>query len=216
MVYDDYLIRMIRQGAAVLARIAGLKKSGDYQDALQEIHQNQELLFGMDPSLIRLSDDESLYSALSARVEGNPEQLELAADLFIEEGDILRRQGNAEESDAAYGRALLLLLRLAGRPDSSNTAAVSKKAGDVFGRMDPAGVPSALLFDLFCHFENAGEYKKAEAVLGRLSSRPDVRTDALRESRLFYRRMLDVDPGRLSAQGMSRKYLQGRLREIPG
>ena len=92
MLSDDYLIRMIRQGVAVLARIVGLKKAGDYQEALQEVDQSLEQILGLDVELIRSLDDESLYRILTKNEQLDLERLGFLADLFKEEGDILNLQ----------------------------------------------------------------------------------------------------------------------------
>src|SRR4030043_528717 len=107
---EDYLIRMIRQATDVIARIIGLRKSGDYRDAFQEIDQNLEQLFGMDPKLIRLLDDESLYRNLSANEQLNMERLEFIADLFREEGELFQLQGKIPESENSYARSLSFYL----------------------------------------------------------------------------------------------------------
>jgi hypothetical protein len=214
MVYDDYLIRMIRQGAAVLARVIGLKKSGSYPDALQEIDRNLEQLFGLDDRLLRLLDDESLYHTLSSREEITADRLEFAADLFKEEGEILQLQGKPEESDAAYGRSLSLFIKLENLHSPSPPAAASQKIEEILDRMNASRLSDPMLFEVFCRFENECKYAKAEGILNLLASRPAAATDACRERKLFYQRLLILEPGVLSAQGMSRKYLHDRLKEL--
>jgi tetratricopeptide (TPR) repeat protein len=214
MVYDDYLIRIIRQAAAVFARILGLKKSGDYQDALEEIYHNLEQLFGLDTKIINLLDDESLYSHISQNEHNILEGVKFAADLFNEEGKILILQSNLLESDSSFSRSLSLYLKIDSNNDPLNPIEVSQMIDEIIQNINVSSLPSKTLFELFCYLENKGKYAKAEEILIALSSRPEDKVDAVREMKLYYERLLDKGSKELDAQGMSLKLLQEKIKDL--
>jgi hypothetical protein len=215
MLSDDYLIRIIRQAAAVIARIIGLKKSGDYQDALEEIHHNVEQLFGLDIKIINLLDDESLYTQLSQQEQINPEVVKFAADLFKEEGEIYKLRNNIAESDISMSRSLSLYLKIDVNNDPSQPVEVSDIIEEIIKNNSISTLPGKTLFDLFCHLENRGFYAKAEKILLALSADPEAKADAIRELKLFYARLLKKDSKELAAQGMSLTRIRKKAGELP-
>ena len=193
MLSDDYLLRMISQATAVFARIIGLKKSGDYQDALREIDQNLEQLLGLDVKLIRLLDEESLYRNLSTNEQTNLARLELIADLFKEEGGIYKLQGKMPESHSAFIRSLTFYLQMDANKDPSHPMEISQKVDEVISNIDYSDVTGKTLFDLFCYFENELKYAKAENILKILTTRSGDAADAEREMKSFYGRLLEKE-----------------------
>ncbi len=214
MLSDDYLLRIIQQAAIVFSRILGLKKSGDYADALIEIDQNLEQLLGLDGKLIRLLDEESLYRNLSADEQTNLVRLEFIADLFKEEGEILRLQGKMPESLGAFIRSLTFYLQIDANKDPSHPVEISRKVDEIIQNIDPSDLSSKTLFDLFCYFENEGKYAKAEKILIALSARSGDKEDAERELKSFYERLLEKEPSELSAQGITRKYIREKVKGL--
>ena len=127
MFSDDYLIRMIRQATAVFARIIGLKSAEQYQEALQVIDQTLEQLFGIDAEIIRLLDDESLYTLLMKNEVLDLEKLGFIADLFKEEGDIQKLQNQNNESINCYIRSLNYYLMIGINSETSHPIRIISK-----------------------------------------------------------------------------------------
>jgi hypothetical protein len=86
MLSQDYLIRIIRQATAVIAKIIGLKEAGQYQEALQVIDQTMEQAWGMNADMVNLLDDESLYKVLTINEVLDLDRLGIIAELFTEKG----------------------------------------------------------------------------------------------------------------------------------
>jgi len=214
MFSEDYLLRIIRQATDVVARIIGLRISGDYRDAFQEIDQNLEQLFGLDPKLIRLLDDESLYRNLSANEQLNLERLGFIADLFREEGELFQLQRKIPESESAFVRSLSFYLIMDGNIDPSHPLEVSQKINEIIQKIDINILPDKTLFELFCHFENEEKYADADGMLNILCARPGANADAVREMKSFYSRLLEKASTELSAHGMSRAAIQDKLQEL--
>ena len=90
MIRDDYLMRLVRQLAEALARIAGLRKAGLLDQAGEELDAAFASLGGIDPLLARDGDAAFLLSLVQ-----DPSRREAMARL-LEERDALR----AARSDA--------------------------------------------------------------------------------------------------------------------
>jgi hypothetical protein len=81
---DDYLMRLVRQLAEALARIAGLRQAGLLDQAAAELDAAFASLGGIDPLLARHGDAALLLSAVQ-----DPSRREALARL-LEERDALR------------------------------------------------------------------------------------------------------------------------------
>jgi plasmid stabilization system protein ParE len=105
MYRDDYLLRMIEQLAAAIARLAGLNDRGDHDQALAAADRLwNELLDG--PGGIPDGLDSRTLAALLRR----PAQVKLAHQIACEQARALAGKGDAVAAAAQYRRALELLL----------------------------------------------------------------------------------------------------------
>jgi tetratricopeptide (TPR) repeat protein len=214
MFSEDYIIRMIRQAIGVLARIIGLKSAGQYQEALRDIDQALELVLGMDANIIRLLDDESLYKILTKNEGLDLEKLDLLADLFKEEGDIQKLRGQNIESINCYVRSLNYYLMISINSENSHPMDISQKINELLQKLEPHDFNGTTLLNLFCNYENAGEFAKAEAMLSRLAARNHSEVNVVDEMESFYKRLIEKSPEELSAGGMSQTQVQNKLKEL--
>ena len=84
MIREDFVMRMVRQLAAALARIAGLRRAGLLEEAAQELDAAFASLGGIDPLLVRDGDATFLLSLVQ-----DPARRE-ALSRLLEERDALR------------------------------------------------------------------------------------------------------------------------------
>lgn len=103
MIERDYLMRLVQQLAAALARIFKLKEQEQYDLALLETDKAFTELLGMNREVLVAFD-----SAMLARLLGHHERIKTAAALFQAEGEIQQRCANAEQARASFQRALEL------------------------------------------------------------------------------------------------------------
>ena len=89
MIRDDYLMRLVRQLAEALARIAGLRRAGLLDQAGEELDAAFASLGGIDPLLARDGDAAFLLSLVQ-----DPSRREAMARL-LEERDALRAARSA-------------------------------------------------------------------------------------------------------------------------
>src|SRR5262245_5972732 len=99
---QDYLMRLVEQLAAVIARMLGLRKSGRAADALVEAERGYDLL-GLPTGLI-----EVLSAPAIAELLASPEKVRMVADLLDEEAAALEALGDPR---AARKRELAAELR---------------------------------------------------------------------------------------------------------
>jgi tetratricopeptide (TPR) repeat protein len=214
MFSEDYIIRMIRQATGFLARVIGLKTAGQYQEALRDIDQALELILGMDAEIIRLLDDESLYKILTNNAGLDLEKLRLLADLFKEEGDIQKLMGQKTESINGYVRSLNYYLMISINSETSLPIEITQRIDELLQKMEPHDLNGMTLLNLFCFYENAGEYANADEMLNRLSARNDSGVNVVDETRSFYKRLIEKSPQELFKGGMSSTRVLNKLKEL--
>jgi hypothetical protein len=104
VIRDDYLMRQIKQAAQALARLLGLRKAGEYDKALELTEELYESL-GIPRGLHDVVDSPTLASMLRS-----PDNMRLAAHLFVEEGHIFKAKGDPLAAFKCYRRAHELIL----------------------------------------------------------------------------------------------------------
>lgn len=104
MYREDWIIRLIRQFAEALARMAGLRKAGDFRQALEAADRLYDEL-GIPRDLVDVVDTPTLASMLR-----RPDKIRAAAMLLWEEGHIFKAKGDPLTAFAKYRRAHELFL----------------------------------------------------------------------------------------------------------
>jgi len=115
MIERDYLMRMIAQLSAVIARILFAKNAQNYAEAQQLAQNAYEQLLGLNGELV-----EQMDAATLAMLLGEKEKIKALATLLREEGEILHLQGNALNGNAKYEKALALFQEARRQPMSQD------------------------------------------------------------------------------------------------
>jgi tetratricopeptide (TPR) repeat protein len=212
MLSDDYLVRKIMQFASVIARIFGLKMGGQYPAALEVIDQSLGQLLGNSGELANLLDDESLFRILTKNEAMDYEQLRFIADLFTEKGDILKLQKQYAESNLCYLRSLSYYVMMGN--EASPQKEISPRIEELIVNLADWSIPEITLNNLFCYYENEGEYAKAEKILKRLAACSAAALDVQYETTTFYQRLLLKSPSELAAGGMDKKRIRVKLKRL--
>jgi hypothetical protein len=186
---EDFILRMIRLATAALAQIIGLKKSGQYLQALQAVDQALEEVLGLKADLIRAMDDESLLSALTQQNRLDTDRLIILADLFTEEADILSRQGKPAASQASALRALNFYLDVVLEWGPERVSAKFEKIDELVAILGDPTLPPQTCFALYFYYVQVGELPAARRMLEKLKTDPDWRDDALLEEAELERRL---------------------------
>ena len=107
MLRQDYILRLIEQAAAALARAFAALAGKQYDMALAELSQ----AFNAASKLDRRSFD-ALDTRTVARLLGSPEQLRMVARVLAAEAEVHEQQGNRLTARRCLQRARELLLEL--------------------------------------------------------------------------------------------------------
>jgi hypothetical protein len=178
---EDFILRMIRLATAALAQIIGLKKGGQYPEALQAIDQAFEEVLGLKADLIRAMDDESLLSALTQQDRLDTDRLVILAELFYEEADILSRQGKHNSSQASALRALNFYLDAVLDWGEERISQKYEKIENLVATLGEQTLDPQTCFALYFYYVQVGEIPAARRILGLLKGVPDWRDEALLE-----------------------------------
>ena len=102
---DDYIIRMIKQLGAFLARIAGRRQAKDFEGAIAEAGKGWDELLGYPREIADVLDSHTLASMLT-----QPDRMRAAAQLLIEEGRAYAGKGDPPRAATCFVRAWELYL----------------------------------------------------------------------------------------------------------
>jgi hypothetical protein len=212
MFSEDYILRMINQAILALLYLARLRKSRQYQQAQQVIDQSLEELLGLRADLLKQLDDEVIFRMLTMHEQLDIERVEVIADLFKVEGDILVDQNRQAEGMQSYLRALNFYLE-AGLSDQPGklSPALTQKIESLAGLPDIMPLPDDIQWSLFNYYELYAEYAKADATLTELANRPGVYVDLQPEMIAFYQRLLALPPAVLARNRLERAIIQAKL-----
>ena len=97
---EDYLLRILRQMGAVLARMLGQKDGGRVQEALQTLDDAEGELLGPQADVVPRVD-----SATAAHILSDPQRIAAWARLLHERADLLRLAGDEAGAALASTRA---------------------------------------------------------------------------------------------------------------
>lgn len=216
MIRRDYFLRQIEEFVAAMAKVLGLTKNEQWQDAESMAAAQLQKLAGASPAeLVRMSDTELLAQLIQGEPTNVIEQkVFMLATLFKTQGDILVGQGKVEESRPYYVKGLHLLLdtfagnEMAKRPDYLPTVdAFLLGLGD-------APLPLNTNAMLMRHFAQTGEFAKAEDALFAMVETEASNPDLLNFGTAFYQRLLHLSDDTLSAGNLPRAEVESGLAEL--
>ena len=211
MLTEDYIMRMINQMVAVLAKLIGLKDAGQYQSAQQVIDQSLEQLLGLKPELLKHMDDSSILNLLTSQGELGTERLYILAELYRHEGDILIAQNRTQEAIFDYQRALSFYLQLPDDQKDQDSSKIKQKITDLFIELENVNLPVEILYQLFDFFERNGEFAFIEDVIARLLKSPEARPHIIPDIITYYEQLLVSSEWEVNSGGLSRAQAEQKL-----
>jgi len=110
---EDYVIRMIREAVQALARLAGLRREGQFATAREELARGKRAIGGdAVPMLDRLVVETVVH------LLADPRRVLTYAQLLDEESALERSAANAPRAAWARERAVAIARILGARPDA--------------------------------------------------------------------------------------------------
>lgn len=216
MIRRDYFLRQLEQLAAVLARLAGLAKDGQWREASAISGGELQRLTGVEPkALLRLSE-----SGLLARlIESEPafaveSKIMMLTALLKVQGDLLAEQGRDDESREFFLKGLYFLLETCGqvealeRPDFVPTVETFRNA------LKDAPLPVTKTAMLMHHYERTGQLAKAEDALFEILDAQPGNLEALAFGRSFYERLLRMNDEALLMGNLPRTEVRAGVAEL--
>ena len=94
MIRRDYIMRMIEEFGKFLSAIVGLKREGNFEDALEKIDNVYEGMLDLDPKILKSVDALELLDFLQNEKKFNNQYVKMIAELLFEEGQIYLESGD--------------------------------------------------------------------------------------------------------------------------
>jgi Family of unknown function (DUF6483) len=216
MIRRDYILRQIEQFVATLAKIAGLAKNEQWQEALVVAAGEFQRLTGADAGAVLQMSETELLARL---IQGEPAQAVeskafMLATLLETNGDLIAGHGRPEESRQYYLKGLHLLLDTFGRNEMTERPDFVPAVEAFLAGLRDAPLPLNTSAMLMRHYERTGEFAKAEdALFGMVDAGPD-RIELLDFGAAFYRRLLELSDDALTAGNLPRAEVRAGLAEL--
>jgi len=216
MIRRDYILRRIEQFVAMLAKIAGLAKDEQWQEASLSVAGEFQRLTGVDgPEVLRMSETE----LLARLIQGKPTLLVeskafMLAALLKTNGDLLAAEGRMEESRWYYLKGLQLLLDTFGRNEITERPDFVPAVETFLAGLRDAPLPLPTSAMLMRHYERIGEFARAEDVLFAMVESAPSSAELLDFGAVFYRRLLELKDDTLAAGDLPRAEVQAGLTEL--
>ena len=138
MLTEDYIMRMINQAVAALMIALGLKRNGQYREALQSFDQALENLLGLNAHLVNQLDDHLLLDMLTFLGKLDVDRLLVLADIYREEAEVYALQGQPDSSQFAAQRSLRLYLEVVLVSDGNPNLELIQKIEPLRLKYDPS------------------------------------------------------------------------------
>jgi hypothetical protein len=216
MIRRDYILRQIEQFVAMLAKIAGLAKNEQWQEASTVTAGEFQRLTGMDArGVVQMSETELLARLIQSEpthvVEAKAFML---ATLLKTNGDLIAGQGRLEESRQYYLKGLHLLLDTFGRNEITECPDFVPAVEAFLAGLRDAPLPVKTNAMLMRHYEQTREFAKAEDALFATLDVAPPSPELLELGASFYQRLLDLSDDALVAGNLPRAEAEAGLAEF--
>lgn len=216
MIRRDYILRQLEQFAAMLAKITGLARNEQWQEASTMTAAELQRLTGVEVrALLQLSE-----SALLARLIESETTLTVESKIFMvatllkTEGDTLAGQDRTSESREFYLKGLHLLLGTFGQTDATARPDFVPTVETFLSALRDAPLPTETNGMLMQHYERLGEFARAEDALFEILDAEPSQSELLEFGRMFYQRLLNRSDDALSMGNLPRAEVQAGLAEL--
>ena len=110
MEQKDYFLRYIEQLGKVMAVLMGLRDKGEAGKMLEVINEAYIDLLKFDSEYLKALSENELLEILIDKKDLVREQLEVAAELLLEEANIHYGKNNIKECKSMYKKSLILFI----------------------------------------------------------------------------------------------------------
>jgi tetratricopeptide (TPR) repeat protein len=204
-------MRQIEIAGQMLARILGLARRGQRDEALGLFDQAYQPLLGVSARVVSTLSEEQLLSLLTSGSMPDLRRVATVLELLKAEADLLDEGGNRAAAVPRYRRALALAGFLAARSADLPDAAL---AADLVERVGALELTVAQRTQLARVLEALGRYADAEdALFEAIDAGPDD-PGPVEDAIAFCQRLLALDPSVLEAGGLPLDEVKASLAEL--
>ncbi|MEI6807623.1 MAG: DUF6483 family protein [bacterium] len=216
MIREDYILRLVRKYAQMVARIVGQNHAREYRNALQTIDQASMQLLSLNiGSVIRLSPGQLLAILLDGH---DPAECRARCTLLV---TLLQQAGIAHaaenrpaESRVAYLQALHILLEVLPRRDGVVLPEFAPAIEDLVSVAREKGLPAETQTALMLYYEQTGQYARAEDCLYAMLEDEPENPGIVDMGIELYERLQQQDDAVLSAGNLPRDEVNDGLIEM--
>jgi len=214
MFQKDFILKMIEQIFQLLAHITGLKKGGQYEEALEMTNEALAKYFDIEPEIFAQLSEEELHDKLLNDNTLNMEQWRAIAHLLSEKADLEILIGDPDKGYAIRSKALFILLHLVKMPQGTLALDTFQKIERLIHGLEdytPAFITQVKIFD-YC--ERQQLLAKAEDVLFHLLEQTTDREEIRKVGLQFYESILQLSDEVLEAGNLPRSEAEHGLQEF--
>ncbi|WP_310552203.1 DUF6483 family protein [Paenibacillus glufosinatiresistens] len=195
----DYIVRMIEDMTAMVAKVFSLKQERKTTEALWEIDELLNRHFRLNSRLLNSLSVEDVIAMFRLGGTLEADRLQGAARMLQEEALIYDDRGREDESLPRWMKTLHFYL--AARENGADTGLIGldDEIDRVLARVNGLLLPAKTERLLVPYLEERGRYAKAEDALFRLAEQGE---DAAAMGRSFYGRLAAEDPDKLEQGGL--------------
>lgn len=211
MYRKDYLLRLVEEMTQVISKVFGLKQQKKHTEALWEIDEMLSRRFRLNSKLLHSLSAADIVQLFRSGGIVEADKLQSAARLLEEEADIYLDMNRLDEGNTLLLKALHLYLSASIHGGNPHLLELPHRIRNLFERVRSYGLPDATERLYFAYTEQEGEYAAAEDSLYRLLGREALE---YREGKLFYERLLIINPEMLERGRLPLTEVQEGLKEL--
>ncbi|ASA24161.1 DUF6483 family protein [Paenibacillus donghaensis] len=195
----DYIVRMIEDMTAMVAKVLTLKQERKTTEALWEIDELLNRHFRLNSRLLNSLSVEDIIDMYRLGNVVESDRLQGVAKLLKEEADIYKLNDDLNQALFRNMKALHLYLYADLHGADRELMSLPEDLNALLQELEPYRLPVKTERLLLGYMESAGRYSKAEDSLYRLREQEE---DVNQEGLELYERLLRKDPASLEQGGL--------------
>jgi hypothetical protein len=216
MIREDYIVDWIKRYVQILAQIAGLVKTEQYELALRSIEGALQTLLDLGPDSVLALSEGQIMARLSM---GGPTQIVrdkcvVLAALLEQLGNVGAAQNRRSESVGCYLKALHILLGLRLGEEPQPLPDYAPRIEDLAARLKEETLPGRTYAALTLYYESQGAFATAEDALYALLEAEPGNPNAIEIGIAFYERLRSRSDAELDAGRLPRAEVEEGLAKI--
>ena len=201
----DYIVRMIEDMTAMVAKVLTLKQDKKTTEALWEVDELLMRHFRLNSRLLNSLSVEDIIDMFRLGGVLEADKLQGVARLLKEEGGIYAAKGDQDTALFRAMRSLHLFIYAGLHGADRELLNMTEEINELLEEVEPYRLPAKTERLLMTYHESLGHYAKAENSLYRLWEQGQ---DVAAEGRELYGRLLLLSPEQLAEGGLPLEEVQ--------